>query len=269
MKKLLLTSSILVIASLAVTSTFNLSNAHSGGAPNGYTGAPLDNSGLTCAASGCHTGSAVTSTTGVISSNIPGSGFVAGTTYNFTLTMAGAAAYGFEVTAQTPTSSSAVGTLIASGAGTKVSGNYITHSSKKTGTSAIWTFQWTAPSTGTTVTIYGAFNYANNNNNNQGDIIKKSSATYLANTTGVNEMINNSALLSVYPNPTSNFLHINSAEVFTKGNIFSIDGKLVRNISENELESKMIFVSNISAGLYYVNFSNGEENLVAKFTKND
>jgi len=97
MKKIITISSIFTVIFLASLSTQNTSTAHSAGAPNGYTGAPMDNSGSTCGS--CHTGSSVTPTTGVIFSDIPASGFVAGTTYNFTVALTGTAAYGFEVSA--------------------------------------------------------------------------------------------------------------------------------------------------------------------------
>ena len=48
-----------------------------------------------------------------------------------------------------------------------------------------------------------------------------------------------------------------------------MDGKLVKSLSENELSSKMILVSNIPNGIYYINFTSGEKNLVAKFIKNN
>lgn len=269
MKKIILTSFALVIATIAITSTLTSSNAHSAGAPNGYTGAPMDNGASTCTS--CHGGTSITSTTGVISSDIPGAGFVAGATYNFTITMSGAAAYGFEVSAQTPLSSAAVGTLIANSPTTKISGNYITHNGKIIGTTASWVFQWTAPSTGTTVTIYGGLNYSNNNSSSSGDIIKTTSATYTVNSTStaIKALENDHSLLSVYPNPTTNFLHINSTEVFSKGCIYAIDGKLVKTLSEDELLSKTILLSNLPAGLYYINVSNGAKNVTAKFTKNN
>lgn len=263
MKKILLLSSLLTVTALAVISTQNPTNASASNPNDGNAGAPMDNAGQTCTS--CHSGTA-TQTTGVISSDIPGSGYIAGVTYNFTVTMSGAAAYGFEITPQTATSNVGLGTLIA-GPGTSVSTKYIKHSSKLTGASATWTFQWTAP-TATTVTFYGAFNYANNNNNDLGDIIKTSSVTYLANTTGIAD-INNQLSLSVYPNPTANFLHINSNELFSEGSIYSLDGKLVKTLTENELTSKTIIVSNVNNGIYFLHMTCGEKNLITKFTKND
>lgn len=176
MKKIISITSILTTSFLAFLSTQNATNASSTLPNDGNAGAPMDNAGQTCTS--CHGGTA-TNTTGVISSNIPASGYVAGSTYNFTVSMSGASAYGFEMTPQTPSSNVGLGTWIA-GTGSSVSSKYIKQSVKLTGASATWTFQWTAPSTATTVTFYGAFNYANNNNNSTGDIIKTSSITYTA-----------------------------------------------------------------------------------------
>jgi hypothetical protein len=264
MKKILLLSSAITILSIAVVSTLNTTNASSMLPPNANAGAPADAAGATC--TGCHGGTA-TQTTGVISSDIPSSGFIGGTTYNFTVVMSGAAAYGFEMTPQTVTSSVGLGTWIA-GAGTAVSTKYIKQSAKKTGASATWTFQWTAPATANTVTFYGAFNYANNNSATSGDVIKTSSITYLANSTGIDENSISKSNISTFPNPTTEILHISSANIFNEGSIFSIDGKLIKIISEYELLTKTIVVSELYNGTYYLKMSSENKNLVTKFIKN-
>lgn len=261
-KTILITTSLLTVILTAITS-FNSSNANSANPSNGTAGAPADNSGATC--TNCHAGTA-TSTTGVISSDIPGSGFVGGTTYNFTVTMSGSAAYGFEMTPQTATSNVGLGTWIA-GTGTSVSGKYIKQSAKKTGASATWTFQWTAPTTATTVTFYGAFNYANNNNTTSGDIIKTSSATYLANTTGINNNEQVHQQISVFPNPTSEKLNILAPGIFDKGSIITLEGKIVRELSSSELIEKSINVSEMSKGIYFVSIVKNNQTLVSKFVK--
>lgn len=264
MKKLILLVSCFTVTAIVVLSNLSSTNASATLPNDGNAGAPADNGGQTCAS--CHTGSAVTPTTGVISSDIPGSGYIGGTTYNFTVTMSGAAAYGFELTPQTPTSNVGLGTWIA-GTGSAVSGKYIKQSAKKTGTIAVWTFQWTAPLTATTVTIYGAFNYANNSSTLLGDIIKTSSVTYVANTTGIKENAVSNSLLSVFPNPTTETLHVMSNEQFEQGSIYSIDGKFVKTISEQELLSKTISVTDLAHGLYYLKLSSDGKNLNAKFIK--
>jgi hypothetical protein len=263
MKKILLLSSIITVASLTVISTLNTTDASASLPNDGNAGAPMDNSGQTCTS--CHAGTA-TQTTGVISSDIPGSGYIGGTTYNFTVSMSGAAAYGFEMTPQTATSNVGLGTWIA-GTGTGVSGKYIKQSAKKTGASATWTFQWTAPTTATTVTFYGAFNYANNNFNANGDVIKTSSVTYVANTTGINETISYLPV-SIFPNPTTDNIHLASSEAFDKGMIYSIDGKLAKMITEQELAFKTISVSELSNGLYYLHISSDNGKVyTSKFVK--
>lgn len=263
MKKILLLSSTITVLSIALFSSLNTTNASSSLPPNATAGAPADAGGATC--TNCHAGTA-TQTTGVISSDIPGSGYIGGTTYNFTVSMSGAAAYGFEMTPQTATSNVGLGTWIA-GTGTGVSGKYIKQSAKKTGASATWTFQWTAPTTATTVTFYGAFNYANNNFNDNGDIIKTSSVTYVANTTGINETISYLPV-SIFPNPTTDNIHLASSEAFDKGMIYSIDGKLAKMITEQELAFKTISVSELSNGLYYLHISSDNGKVyTSKFVK--
>ncbi len=264
MKKILLISSIITVVSIAYISSLNNASANSSAPPNATAGAPSDAGGATC--TNCHAGTA-TQTTGVISSNIPGSGYIGGTTYSVSVTMSGSSAYGFELTPQTATSNVGLGTWIA-GVGTGISGKYIKHAGKKTGASAVWTFSWTAPTTATSVTFYGSFNYSNNNGGTSGDIIKTSSVTYLANTTGIEDYSVSKNLIAVFPNPTTEILHITSTELFEKGFVYSIDGKLIKVLSEQELLSKTISVIDFNTGIYYLQVSSNEKNLVAKFSKN-
>ncbi len=265
MKKTLLLVSSITITVLIMLSNLNATDASSTLPNDGNAGAPMDNAGQTCTS--CHAGTATTSAATIITSNIPGSGYIGGTTYNFTVTMTGAAAYGFEMTPQTATSNVGLGTWIA-GTGSSVSTKYIKQSIKKTGTGAVWTFQWIAPATAPTVTFYGAFNYANNNNANSGDIIKKSSVTYFATTTGIQDNVFSKNLISVFPNPTTEILHLMSTDVLEKGLIYSIDGKLAKTVSEQELLSKTISVTELNSGLYYLQVTANGKNSVARFSKN-
>lgn len=265
MKKTLLLSLFLSCIIVVLLSDANSTNANSGSPPIGRAGAPMDNAGLTCAS--CHSGSSVTQTTGVISTDIPSSGYIAGTTYNFTVTMSGAGAYGFEMTPQTATSNVGLGTWIA-GVGTNISTKYIRQSAKKTGTNAVWTFKWVAPSTATLVTFYGAFNYANNNGNTAGDIIKTSSVTVLANTTGVTENIKD-IVVSIFPNPTNEQLHISSLELLKEGEILNSEGTLIKVISGYELTTKIISVTELPKGLYFLKITPANSKTVSsKFIKN-
>ncbi|MEI8007445.1 MAG: T9SS type A sorting domain-containing protein [Bacteroidota bacterium] len=128
--------------------------AHSNGAPSGYTGSPGD--GKICTY--CHGGSA-TVVSGYFTTDIPSSGYVAGTTYNITVSFTGSGGKGFELSPQDSVSGTQRGTLIP-GSGSKLVGGtkYITHSVKQTSTTANWAFQWTAPVAGTgNVTFFSAF----------------------------------------------------------------------------------------------------------------
>lgn len=265
MKKKLLILSSVVFSAMVITINLNESTANSALPNDGNAGAPMDNAGLAC--TGCHGGTA-TQTTGVISSNIPTTGYVNGATYSFSVTMSGAAAYGFEMTPQTATSNVGLGTWIA-GVGSSVSAKYIKQSAKKTGASAVWTFSWTAPATATTVTFYGGFNYANNNSASSGDIIKKSSITYSANLTGIEENIASQSLISIFPNPTTELLHITSFDRLLKGSIYSMEGKIVKTVSEQELITKTILVTDLPTGIYFIQITTSENKQVAlKFSKN-
>ncbi|MEI6681584.1 MAG: choice-of-anchor V domain-containing protein [Bacteroidota bacterium] len=127
--------------------------AHSSGAPSGYTGSPGD--GHNCVS--CHGGSAVT-VSGWITSNIPPTGYVGGTSYTVTVTATGTGKKGFELSPQNATGTQ-LGVL-AAGTGSKLVGGtkYVTHTSAgaSSGTSS-WSFTWTAPVAGTgNVILYAA-----------------------------------------------------------------------------------------------------------------
>lgn len=151
MKKTFLLLAIVVIAVVGLTSFETL---YPTGAPAGYTGSPGD--GQNCTS--CHGGTA-TSSTGWITSNIPASGYVPGTTYQITATnsLTGSGKFGFEVSPQNA-SGTLLGTL-AAGANCQLvgGGKYVTHTNASPSIST-WTFNWTAPAAGTgNVTFYGAF----------------------------------------------------------------------------------------------------------------
>jgi hypothetical protein len=154
MRKTTFWTLISIAAIAAIFSGYSGQNSdYPSGAPAGYTGSPGD--GQNCVA--CHGGSA-SNVTGWITSDIPSSGYIAGTTYNITVTVTGTGAKGFEVSPQNP-SGTLLGTLIA-GTGNSLVGNgkYVTHTSSSNSNPKVWTFQWVAPATGTgTVTFYGAF----------------------------------------------------------------------------------------------------------------
>jgi hypothetical protein len=134
--------------------------AYPSGAPAGYTGSPGD--GQHCVS--CHNGSAVT-VSGWITSNIPASGYTAGSVYTITVTVSGSGKKGFEVSPQNATGTQ-LGVL-AAGTNNHLTGGtkYVTqNSSGSTSSTVTWSFTWTAPVSGTgTVTFYGAFTVGKSN----------------------------------------------------------------------------------------------------------
>ncbi len=180
-KNLLIAFSVLICLGIALWPD---SHAHSntGAAPVGYTGSPFEFSGRTCGTgTGCHGGGS-TLQNNWITSDIPACGYTPGQTYtiNVFVTSPGRTKFGFSLSPQFNGGATA-GTLIA-GAGTQLqsSGRYITHTSAGTAQSSAnsrtWTFQWTAPASGT-VNFYAAMNATNSGTNSSGDLIFNGSLT--------------------------------------------------------------------------------------------
>jgi len=143
-----------IISSFAIILFSGYTIMYPTGAPAAKTGSPGD--GANCTE--CHGGTATT-TAGQITSNIPASGYVPGTTYQITATnpLTNAGKMGFEVSPQN-VAGTLLGTLVAGTGSQLVGGNkYVTHLLANTTTNT-WTFGWIAPAAGTgTVTFYGAF----------------------------------------------------------------------------------------------------------------
>ncbi len=148
--------------------------AYSSGPPAGRTGSPGDGGNCTS----CHGGPAAQTQSGWITSNIPASGYVPLTTYTITATAVRAnhSKFGFQISPQNA-SGTQIGTLgVISAAQTQLVGGtkYIEHTNG--GTSGVgsktWTFNWTAPASGTgSFTFYGAFNITNSSISSAGDTI--------------------------------------------------------------------------------------------------
>lgn len=124
----------------------------------------------------CHGGSAITSGTAwssIALTGLPTNGYIPGTTYTLTINgnSASTSKNGFQLTSLN--SSNAMAGTIAAGTGTSIQTNsgktYISQSGSNSGT---WSFNWTAPISGTgTVTFYTAFNGTNANSGTSGDLV--------------------------------------------------------------------------------------------------
>ena len=148
--KFLLLPAFIAVSSILLTAFMSM---YPTGAPAGYTGSPGD--GHTCTS--CHNGSS-SSTTGMISTDIPPEGYSPDSTYNITVNVTGSGYKGFEVSPQDP-SGTQLGALIAGTNNHLVGGTkYITQNAKINSTPATWHFQWKAPAAGTgDVTFYAAY----------------------------------------------------------------------------------------------------------------
>lgn len=268
MKKIILFSSSIIICSAIIFTALSTqdTNANAAGAGSYYTGSPGDAS--TC--TDCHFGSILNG--GTIVSDIPGTGYAAGATYNFTASISGSSAnnYGFEVSPQ-DVAGNILGTLSNAGSGAKLiaGSTFVTHSTPGTGTSKSWTFKWTAPastSSVTSVTFYGAFLVGNNNNlDGNGDLTYNSSITYSLNpTAGINELTSTERI-SVYPNPVSEFVHFNTNEKIKSVTIYNVEGKIVKQLVE--IDNNTINVKDLKEGHYTLNISTAKGNKISNFIK--
>jgi len=162
-----------VVSDSGTTSVY----ANTGGSPfAGLSNSPGDaNSCIQC-----HNTFTINSGPGAsaITSTIPATGYVPGDTYTITGTVSetGVNKFGFEMTAEKDADHSKVGSvIITNSTTTQASGSSaVTH--KAAGTtgsgSNTWSFDWTAPVSGTgDVSFYGAFNAANGATGSGGDQI--------------------------------------------------------------------------------------------------
>ncbi len=278
MKKILTLLSVLVIFVLIQTlDKSNIAHSSNSGAVAGHTGSPAD--GSTCNTSGCHTGNAVLPITGVITSNIPPSGYIPGTVYTMTASVnqAGINRFGFQISPQA-NNGAYLGTLqVTSPTTTKiVGGKYITHTSggtSATANSRTWNFNWTAPPTGTgNVTFYGAFNFANNNASTSGDNIKTSSLVVTENLTSglVSNADPYSSVLFPVPANDQTTLRLYLAEAASlQIDLITLSGHIaaelyrVQNQQPGNHEISMPLPADLSDGLYFLRIS-GEQGIAMK-----
>ena len=259
-KKIYLGAAIILFAGSLISGTLN-----SGGSPGGRSNSPMDASNC----SSCHTDFSVISEEW-ISTNIPISGYIPGDTYTITASgnHSGAVKFGFELTAED--GSNKVGTFaITDATETKLanSNSSVTHTSDgntASGGAKTWTFDWTAPVTGTgNITFYGAFNAADGSGDTSGDVIYTSALA-------VNEDLSvsikeiNSNLISIAPNPSNNIITLNSVELIQSIKMYDISGKQILNFSNLHTNSKIIDLTGFSNGIYIIRIKGEKFNISEK-----
>ncbi|WP_178990056.1 T9SS type A sorting domain-containing protein [Winogradskyella schleiferi] len=72
---------------------------------------------------------------------------------------------------------------------------------------------------------------------------------------------------SVYPNPTSSILNIQSSQDVDNVTIFNLLGQSVANFTKNEITNSSIDMSDLSQGLYLVKISVGDKSQTLRVTK--
>ncbi len=196
-----------VVLLIILQSSGNEAISNNAGAPAGRTGSPFD--GATCASSNCHSGTASVSASQIISSTVPGTGYIPGQTYTITASpaQAGINKYGFQISPMNASGVLQGSIIITNPSVTKiVNSKYITHTASGTaGTGGrSWSFDWVAPAAGTgDVTFYGAFNFSNANTQSNGDIIRTNTLTISEDegTSGISAIDGDPFSAVLYPNP--------------------------------------------------------------------
>jgi hypothetical protein len=280
-----ITLSILSIAAIFIFSQaiFQTGYSNRAAAPVARTGSPFDNGGVACNASGCHTGFSVTNVTGWITSNIPVTGYVPGTTYTITATATFTALirFGFEISPQR-TNGALAGTIVITDATNTqlASGNpkYVTHTTTGTNAAATpgsktWTFNWTAPVAGTgTVTFYGAFNCANNSNTSAGDRIHLTTMVAQEDfTSSMARPADETYAFNVFPNPASEqiTLTLKAKENLTfTAELMDINGRIVKRFMRDEAiagseKTTSLSLDEVEPGIYFF-FVKSETGTAAK-----
>ncbi len=220
----------------------------SGGAPAGYTNSPGD--GQNC--SHCMGGTAVP-VNSWITSNIPGTGYVPGTSYTITVTATGSGIKGFQVSPQ-DSAGNLIGTLTAGTGNKLVGGNkYVTHSSAQAGDPFSWSFQWKAPDPGVPqVTFWGTVAVGKLNT-------KITTFTERQSTVGMAEY--DIPVFKVFPNPASNFISVSfTMEIPGKVSLDLLDagGRVISNLMQELCtagESVCSFSIDRPAGIYLLRIS--------------
>ncbi len=223
----------------------------SNGSPGDYTGSIGDDF-ITCTV--CHSSGADFNLTSTITTNIPITGYVLGTTYlvQVSATTDGTeSGRGFELTAENSIGTT-VGTYDLTGAtGTPkiiTSGGSVTHSNENSNS---WSFNWIAPVTNEGMITFYTSVLAVNGSGNGGDETALTSYSADLSTLGMDEISN--LKFEMFPNPTSDYLNIQLPNniITASVGIYDMVGKQVL-LTEIDKYNHNLNVSELSKGVYIV-----------------
>jgi len=274
MKKITISLSLLLFVILG-SSAF-IKKSSSGIA--GYTGSPGEGTCATCHSGGTSANSGITITAvPAFSVNINSdTEYVPDADYQITIETAasGFSKYGFGCEILTPSVTNS-GTMSAPGPGVKFLNSgakrNAVHTSAKNGTTAQFTFNWKAPSSGD-ATIYAIGNAVNGANGDNGDfVIAPVSLNLVAapipldTTNSVNLKEHSSSPLSgvsVFPNPAEKISQISyylreSSEIRIE--LVSMNGSLIKVLYQQQENpgayTQILNFQNVSAGVYFIKTS--------------
>ncbi len=237
------------------------------------------NGGLTCNTGGCH-GGTVNSGPGSVNifTNIPATGYIPGASYTIeVLINAGngnGLSYGFSASAVlTGTSTFTDGfSNLDNTTLPRSSGRYIVHNSAVPGTGAnsshTFSFQWTAPASGSgDVTFFAAGNSANGNGSTSGDHIYNNSLT-VSEAPGafITEQV--IAAFNLFPNPAEDMLNISVPDhlMGSRLRVLDVQGKTVLEQQLNHAAASLN-VTGLTAGCYVVELLNNGQVYTSRFVK--
>ncbi len=255
-------SSAMAFALLTGGST--LLRAKTDGAPVANTNSPGD--GQTCARTGCHSGTA-SERAGLISSDIPETGYLSGETYTITVSIdePDVVKFGFQASPQ-DAAGELLGVMeVTDAVQTKIigGGKYITHNGTGTaGTgSKSWSFNWTPEAATGDVTFYTAVNASNNGNNATGDKIYFSSLKVSEDPDNIPLTIGQNTALDFDAWTDNLNLYIQGASEMESATVYVTDlsGRMLIQQHFNQGNSITVPVNNWANGVYLVRvLSNGQ-----------
>jgi hypothetical protein len=244
---------------------------------NSDTGRSGNYSGLsgdsgTCGAPGCHAGGTVNGT-GPMLTGAPAS-YVAGQTYPLTLTIKDpdAISGGFQIVATNGTTTAQIGTFVA-GAGSKLNNTarLVQSAPKLFATGSVsWTFNWTAPTTGTAAKFFYSVVAGNNDGfENIGDAVYTGSqAGPLSGIFEANKVVTK---LKIYPNIVRKGGIITVETDKNAGQnefqIVDLSGRVLKTVKKDVYtEGSKISTSDLPTGRFFIRSSNSNTAQTGDFT---
>ena len=233
----------LALAGLVALAAMSFDILSSGGKA-GYTGSPSESN---CTA--CHSGTVNSGggSVAITSSPLLTTGYVPGTVYTITVTVAqtGSTLFGLDVEALLASGANG-GTLAITNSSltkllTKTVGGNSRNNVVQTGNNNVgpntqaFSFSWTAPASGSgLITFYASGMAADNTGGTDLDQTYTTSLAVSESTVGISETSANSAF-AIYPNPVKGNLNVNysiTTDSKVQISVYSLDGKKVASLSE-------------------------------------